>query len=128
MPEGDTDMEEVADCKRDSDITPASGEGARISASKKADERVNDNVKAWHLRLGHSLPVKAVKRHVNEGLLPQVSCANVYCDVCLRGKFKLRFNGSLTRSTEPDTLNFDTKEKIETESSNGHQYFVTIIE
>lgn len=114
-----------------------SSERTRASASQETGEekKISTNgwkgdeiVKTWHLRLGHALPLKDVRQNVKEGLLPHVSCTSIHCEACLKGKYKRRFSGSLTRSTEPDTLYFDTKGKIETESVIGHYYFVTIVE
>lgn len=88
----------------------------------------NETVQTWHLRLGHSLPIKAVRRHVKDGILPHISCKVIDCEVCHSGKFKRRFGGSLTSAEEVGTIHVDTKGQLETESTRGHKYFVTMIE
>ena len=97
---------------------------------KKTDQpnQQKDLAKLWHLRLGHALPLRAVTRHVRDGLLPHVECASVDCESCAKGKFKRSFQGSLTSEDRIGALHVDTKGRIETESVNGHKYFLTIVE
>lgn len=113
----------------DSDKT----DGARSFASAveivaDSSKRTDESVKTWHLRLGHALPVKAVRRHVREGLLPHVVCKSTDCKVCLKGKFRRRFDGSLTDTDKFGSLHVDTKGKVDVTSVHGHNYFVTIVE
>ena len=94
---------------------------------RKPNNKKNGSANMWHLRLDHALPIKAVRSYLDQGLLPHLTCPTVDCDVCKKGKFKRRFSGSLTKSAQPDTLRFDIKEKIETISTNGNGYYVTIV-
>lgn len=126
--DGDCSLENSEEDEIDSDSPTVLTRDDNISKGNKPPKARDEIVKTWYLRLGHDLPLKAVARHVTDVLLPHVSCTSVDCDICLKGEFKRRFAGSLTSSMEPDTLQFDTKGKIETESGHGHHYFVTIVE
>lgn len=86
-------------------VTPSSGKG-------KPSAKLQRSVKTWNLRLGDSIPVKAVKSHVINGSLPQVSCKLEECDKRLKEKFRRRFSGSLTGADKIGTIHVDTKEKI----------------
>lgn len=66
----------------------------------------------WNLRLGHVLPQKAIVKHVRSGLLPHVHSLKVYCDDCLKGKFKRSYRGSQSKEDNIGTLHVDTKGNI----------------
>lgn len=42
------------------------------SRTSKYVRKFHESIKTWHLSLGHAMPVKAVRRHVQNGLLPHV--------------------------------------------------------
>lgn len=79
-------------------------------------------------RSGHPVPLGAVKQLARDGLLPYVQCNASYCDVCLMGKFRRSFHGSLTRADRVGTLHVNTKGQVKTSSVQGHRYLVTTVE
>lgn len=125
----DDEDPEVASAALDSmDKEQSSGNNSGKLKTDTVNKKTEGSIKTWHLRLGHALPVKAVKHHVLHGLLPHVTCKYPDCKVCLKGKFRRRFDGSITNSTTIGTLHVDTKGKVEIPSIQGHKYFVTIVE
>lgn len=87
-----------------------------------------DPAKLWHLRLGHAVAVRAVRSHIKKGLLPQPKCPDNTCEYCTRGKYRRKFDGTLTGITKVGRLHVDTKGKVEAESTDGHKYFLTVVE
>lgn len=90
--------------------------------------KIHKSIQTWYLRLGHSLPMKAVRQNVRDGRLPNVSCKSPDCDVFFKGKLRRRIAGSLTKAGDIGTLHMNTKEKVATEFVDSPNYFVTIVE
>ena len=66
--------------------------------------------------------------YVRNGFLRHVVCTFINCRSCAKEKFKRRFDGSLTKENRIGVLHVDTKGKLEMESVNGQNYFLTIVE
>ena len=74
------------------------------------------------------MPVRAVKRQLKSGSLPPPKCQQTDCKVCARGKYRKRFDGSLTTEPRVGKLHADTKGKVDVMTTQGHRYFLTIVE
>lgn len=61
-------------------------------------------------------------------MLPHVVCKKRYCEECSNGKFRRHVRGSITDASAFGTLQVDTKGSLETDSHQGHKYFVTSTE
>lgn len=128
-------MDDMATYETTRDV-PANDAVHSVSTSAKkcrdettsSDKKKDASVPTWNLRLGHLLPVKAVNRHVKARLLPHMTCPSIDCQSRLKGKYRRRFDGSLTRSEEIWALHVDTKGMLHVSSTEGHRYFVTIVE
>lgn len=82
----------------------------------------------WHLRLGHSVLKLSIRRLIQSQALPHVVCRHIDCEERAKGKFRRRLSGSISSASTVGTLYVDTKGALETDSVQGHKYFVTIIE
>lgn len=91
-------------------------------------DQYTDEERLWHLRMGHALPLQAVKGYLSKGLLPHVAQSNVDCEPCVHGKERRRFRGSLTSAARVGRLHCDTKGKVDTQSDEGHGYFLTVVD
>lgn len=88
----------------------------------------NDAARKFHLRLGHALPIRSVKRQLKAGTLSPPKCLQTDCRVCTRGKYRKRFDRTLTGETKVGKLHADTKGRFEEALADGHKYFLTIVE
>lgn len=70
--------------------------------------------------------LKAAKKHIRDGLLPHVPCRSANCEQQVKGKFRKRFDWSLTNTFCIGTLHCDMKGKVETESVKRENYFPTV--
>lgn len=70
-----------------------------------------DPVKTWHMRFGHAVSVKEIRRLLSSGFLPPPVCDHTDCIVCSRSKYRRRFSGSLTNEVKLGKLHADTKGK-----------------
>lgn len=91
-------------------------------------ERIKNEGKLWHSRLGHAISEKAVQEMVKNGKLPHINCSKTDCEHCATGKYRRKFKGSLTNSTQIGNLHVYTKGKVSVPSVNGHNHFLTIVE
>ena len=74
------------------------------------------------------MPVRAVVRQLKSGALPPPKCQQTDCRVCARGKYRKRFDGSLTTESRPGKLHADTKGQVDVQSTQGHKYFLTVVD
>ena len=93
-----------------------------------SNKAIAETVRTWHLRLGHSIPIRAVQRYVKKGALSHVKCLTADCELCVKGKFRRRYDGSLTDAQSVGSLHFNLKERLEVPSIYGPEYFVTIVD
>lgn len=108
---------------------PYSNSEKSKTKSQSICKELNSNAAAvWHRRLGHAVGVKAIRLQLKNKILPRPVCTHIDCEDCTKGKFRRRFGGSLTKRRKIGHLHVDTKGKIETESVDGHKYFLTIVE
>ena len=68
---------------------------------------MSDQAKLWHLKLCHAIIVKAVRRRVQDYLLPHVSCPAINYGDYARGKFRKRFPGSLKDESDVEGFHVD---------------------
>ena len=104
----DTGTEEVSELAETTEPSDLRDHEETIQPCKKGD-----HAKLWHLRLGHAMPVRAVVRQLKSGALPPPKCQQTDCRVCARGKYRKRFDGSLTTESRPGKLHVDTKGQVD---------------
>ena len=81
-----------------------------------------------HLRLGRTISVSQTARHIRNGKLPHIRAQTKGFTVCVKNKYRKLYQESLTRAKVVGHIHADTKGKIENESSDGHSFFVIIVE
>lgn len=156
MKDHQTEFSEVQDDIDDSmvtsmmtHVTDSANKNCKNSQSEEDDvlsEHSNDNkgnksgrdgkqkrynqkeVVLWHLRLGHAMPLKAVRGQIKKGLLPKSQMSNQGCDNCIKGKFARSYKGTLTKSQKFGHLHADVKGSIEEKSVDGFDYFLSLID
>lgn len=97
-------------------------------SKQNSDKDITRDAEIWHRRLGHTKTSNSIKEMVRNDKLPHVNCSTVNCEPCAKGKFRRSFKGSLTNADYVGRLHVDTKGKVDTQSINGHLYFLTIVD
>ena len=119
----DTETQSVSELAENTETSDSRDQSETKQPCKKSDYATT-----WHLRLGHAMPVRAVIRHLKSGALPPPKCQQTDCRVCARGKYRKRFDGSLTTESRPGRLHADTKGQVDELSTQGHKYFLTVVD
>lgn len=65
---------------------------------------------------------------MRECLLPNAEITSICSQECTTGKFRHRFSGTLTKAQHISRLLAETKGKIEVTYTDGHKYFLKMIE
>lgn len=124
----------------DSETTASSGTSNQINSVSNFDGEMDDQPsglsardkaeqsRVWHLRLGHVLNVRQIRRHITDVSLPLVKPKRSDCEACLRAKYRKAYSGSLTKATTIGHLHADVKGMIKDRSVGGAAYFVIIVD
>lgn len=78
------------------------------------------------LRRCFSCPYR--QKQLKVGLFPSAKCTQTNCTVCTRTKYNRRSNGTPTGETKAGRLHVDTGGHLEEQSTEGHRYFLTVVE
>lgn len=116
------------DDEQETDESSKSDESSDTEDKKMSRKQAKINSQRWHNRLGHAKSVKEISKLVRNGQLPHISCRKIDCEDCAKGKYRRKFQGSLTKEAEVGRLHVDTKGKVDTPSVNGHLFFLTIVD
>ena len=65
---------------------------------------------------------------IQSGKLPPVSGDVIKCSPCTGGKFRRKYDGSITKECSPGALHADLVGPIIPPSRSGHRYFLTIVD
>jgi len=82
----------------------------------------------WHSRLAHFGTVPEIRQMISEGNLPVAKDGNPPCDPCVKGKFRRRYKGRLTKAKKPGSIHGDLVGPIRPSSRNGYSYFLTLVD
>lgn len=87
----------------------------------------DDTFEMLHLCFGLAVPVKVVKQHFFDELLPHVTCPTTGCDSFHIRKLCLRFDGALTNLNRTGNIHMDSKYSLDFESVRSHNFFVMTV-
>lgn len=100
---------------------------AAVAKTSRAEKRGSE-AEMWHSRLGYVTSVSSANLHLKQGLMPHFMWSKSDLGTCGKGKFRSRFSGYLTKAASVGRQNVDAKGKNDTESADGHQDLLKIVE
>lgn len=89
-------------------ITTASNERT-VTCTGKAGQ-------LWHLRLGHAMNLKAVRRNFDVGYREGKVFSILHCNTCVKAKHQSSFKGTLTKEYRVDRLQAEEKGPVKVTS------------